>query len=170
MAVRFAFAALALILAASLCHADIGPVPEHPSVFVNMRKNGSSDLRVTKITYHCYGSGSTDTGSVTQRLADIPCAAGACSSGNSGWFYKFNPCYDFPEGYFSYELNGKEMKTDYFNNTQKYDSYAFIIDSESGKITSINGSAPPGPSPGCLPALALPLLAAAALFASGRDE
>jgi len=158
-----------VLLLMSIAHADIGPVPEHPSVFVNLQKSGSSDLRVTKITYHCYGSDSTDTGSVTQRLADIPCAAGTCSNGNGVWFYKFNPCYDFPEGFFSYELNGREIRTDYFNNTQKSDSYAFIIDSENGKITSYNGGTLPGPGPTCLPAFILPLSIAAALFASGRD-
>jgi hypothetical protein len=156
------------LIAVSFSFADAGPAPPSPDVAVYLQKSdGSPDLAVALVTYHCMGSNATDNGAVTQRLADLPCAGGKC--GNSGaWFYKFNPCYDFPEGYFSYELGGRTISTDYFNNTPGASAYSFVVDSESGRMKGSSTSNIPYPLSCCLPALALPALAAAALFTAKK--
>jgi hypothetical protein len=158
---------LALLLF-SLAAADAGPSPPSPDVSVSMQKSdGSPDPAVTVITYHCMGSNSTDNGAVTQRLADLPCAGGKCRN-NGAWFYKFNPSYNFPEGYFSYALNGNAVKTDYFSNTPGASGYSFVVDSESGKITNASVSNIPYPLSCCLPSLVLSVLVAATFIAGKR--
>jgi len=163
--VKLAAIAFAIILLLSLSNADAGPSPPSPDVSVSMQNSdGTPDLTVTVITYHCMGSDSTDNGAVTQRLADLPCAGGKCRN-NGAWFYKFNPCYDFPEGYFSYERNGKEIKTDYFNNTRGASGYSMIVDSETGKIKGNNASNIPYPISCFFPSFVLSAVMAAAFIA-----
>jgi hypothetical protein len=152
------------LLLLSVAHADVGPPPVHPGMTVTLTQNGNPDLRVSMITFHCMGAETSDNGAVSARIADIPCTTGVCRSDNGAGFYKFNPCNEWPEGYFSYVLNGKTIKTDYFNNTVQHDEYQIAIDSESGKILSTNGSNNPLPS-GCLPFFALPCLLVAVAFA-----
>jgi hypothetical protein len=167
----FVLLAVALLIV-SLCFADVGPSPPSPDVAVYVQKSdGTPDSGVALLTYHCMGSNASDNGAVTQRLADLPCTGGKCRNDGS-WFYKFNPCYDFPEGYFSYESNGRMISTDYFNNTINNSSgasgYSFVVDSESGKIKSANTSNIPYPLSCFMPSLVLSALATIA-FLAGKE-
>ena len=132
-----------------------------PKVTVYFQKNGSPDLRVTEATYHCEGSNSTETGAATQRLMAFSCSQGRCSNENSGWFYKYNPCYSFLPGFFSYTLDGKEMRTTSFTTTSKW-NHDIVIDSESGEIRAVDN--PPPPSP-CALGYILPFIILAAFVA-----
>ena len=115
-------------------------IPYPPDVTVHMQVNGSPDIRITKITYHCEGSNNTATGAVTQRMIDLPCSNGKCSNTNNEWFYRFNPCFDFHSGFFSYGLDGKELRTKSVNFPERGKSYDITIESESGTVKSAKKS------------------------------
>lgn len=112
----------------------VAPYP--PEVTAHMQVNGSPDARIMKITYHCEGSNSSATGADTQRMVDLPCSEGKCSNANIQWFYKYNPCFDFRSGFFSYELDGKEMQTRRVDFPQRGRYYDITIESDSGIVKS----------------------------------
>jgi len=132
--------ALALLLFVPLSSADVGPSPPPPDVIVHLEKNGTAESGIQNITYHCMGSASADEGAVSQRLVDFDCVGGTCT--NDHWFYKFNPCYDFPSGHFSYTYGGREISSDSFNNTEKRGRYEMTIDAPTGKITKKDAPEP----------------------------
>ncbi len=134
------FAALAF--AAPLAYADVGPTQPPPNVLVHMVKDGSPDASVSEITYHCMGDPSEDTGAVSQRAMSLSCSEGNCTN-EGAWFYKFNPCFDFPGGYFTYDYGGETIKSGSFNFTSNYTKYELTIDSPSGDIKSSFGSSLP---------------------------
>ncbi|MEW6723289.1 MAG: hypothetical protein AB1324_08550 [Candidatus Micrarchaeota archaeon] len=158
-ALKMAF--LALMLAAPLVFADVGPSPEPPKVVVNLVKDGAPAAGVESITYHCMGSVETpDAGAVEPQPIELACTSGKCTN-EKGWYYKFNPCFSFPEGYFSYTLDGKEVTTESFSFDESYSSYEITIDAPSGNVTSKLGSSVPG----CGSAFVLAAALLGALFA-----
>ncbi len=159
---RFLLIVALAVFLIPLAHADVGPSPQPPLVTVRMYTNGTPDARVTEITYHCMGSESSDDGAVTQRLMTIPCSDGVCSNNGTAWFYKFNPCFTFPPGYFSYEVDGSSVASESFNLSENQTAYDISIDSDTGVITSQFGSTLP--SGCCLPGLVLPGIVAGAVF------
>ena len=136
---------------ASFCFADIGPSPTPPGVTVYLVKDGAPFTNITTITYHCMGQNSTDEGSVTKVLTNLDCNNGTCII--KGWFYKFNPCFHFPSGFFSYDYEGKTMNSDSFNNTENAAKYEFTLDVSTGHLTKLNKSTPPNPQPTPQPSL-----------------
>ncbi len=150
------------VLAAHVAFADVGPSPPAPTVMVHMVKDGQPDPSVDVITYHCMGDPSEDTGAVTQRAMDLSCSGGNCTN-EGGWFYKFNPCFNFPGGYFTYEYQGGRTRSGDFNFSGNYSKYELSVDSPTGHISSSFGSSLP--SGCCGSALILGGIGAGAFFA-----
>ena len=141
-ALKMAF--LVLMLAAPLVFADVGPAPPPPKIVVNLVKDGAPASGVSSITYHCMGSEETpDAGAVDPQPIDLACTGGKCTN-DGGWYYKFNPCFSFPEGHFSYVLEGQEVTTESVSFGESYTSYDITIDAASGDVTSQAGSSVPG--------------------------
>jgi len=150
-----------MLLALPLAFADVGPGPAAPTVTVHLVRNNASFTGISTITYHCMDSTGWNASSPVQPVpVNLSCSAGTCTN-DAGWYYKFNPCFSFPEGYFSYGIGGSEKRTDEFNVYDSSGSYDLTIDVDSGAITSGKGP----PSPGCLPATAILAVLAAALLA-----
>jgi len=146
---------LGLLLVLPFVFADIGPAPPAPNVVVRIVDNGAPASEVSQITYHCMGSNDTNvSGPVEPAPIGLPCIDGVCRN-DGGWYYKFNPCYDFPGGYFSYEFEGKTIKTENFEFAEKYSDYEMTIEAENGSIIKKTGSSLPS---GCLPALLMPAI------------
>jgi hypothetical protein len=155
------FALVALLLCVPFAFADAGPSPAPPKVIVHLVKNGQPEASVTEITYHCMGTADTNTSNAVEPYpVKFACSGGKCT--NEEWYYKFNPCFSFPEGYFSYVLDGKAVRTGTFNTTDKYDNYEMTIDAPTGQVTSSVGT-----SGSCLPALLLPAILLGSVFWSG---
>ncbi|HSB46824.1 MAG TPA: hypothetical protein VLD37_02335 [Candidatus Bilamarchaeum sp.] len=131
----------AILLAAPVVFADVGPSPEPPQVVVHMVKDGNPDSSVESITYNCMGE-TGDDGAVSQRQMDLGCSAGTCT--NSAWFYKFNPCFSFPGGTFSYEYGGERVESDSVGFNDSFNKYEITIDAPSGRVQSKLGSSLPG--------------------------
>lgn len=156
--ILFGLAVLALVAPA---FADVGPSPPAPEVVVHLVRGGAPVEDVTEMTYHCMGvEEGGDDGAVSPQTAKLACSGGTCTN-SGGWYYKFNPCFGFPSGHFSYDLGGKTVVTGTFNNTEAYSKYEMTVDADTGRITSTLGSTVPG----CLGAA---LLAGIALFAYRR--
>ncbi len=165
-ALRVLLVALFLPALASVAFADVAPAPDHPDIYVYLDKGGIPYGAISSITYHCEGSNSTDTGSVSQKLINLTCISGVCN--NDLWFYKFNPCY-LSSGFFSYDYNGvrKETRMLDLNGTG---TYTINVEVETGSTQVHYNNPPPGPPEpnpfyGCLPFFLLPLLLAAAVRA-----
>ena len=125
----------------SLVHADVGPSPDPPVVTVYLVNNGAPDTSISEVTYHCRGTESNSTSSMDPGIRVFPCTSGTCKN-TGNWFYNFNPCFNFPEGYFSYEVNGGRKKTNTFTPTGGQAQYSFTIDTGKGEIvgqTSTSG-------------------------------
>ncbi len=156
---------IALLALAALAFADVGPSPAPPSVMVHMESDGAPDASVSQITYHCMGDSSTDTGAVTQRAMALSCNGGNCTN-SGGWFYKFNPCFGVPGGYFTYDYQGSPVQSGDFSVSGNFSSYEMTVDSPSGEIT--NSSASNLPSGCCGSAFILAAIGAGALFAKRK--
>lgn len=154
-----------VLLVLPLCYADVGPSPAPPKVTVHLGSNGVPAADVSEITYHCMDSEITEPASAVEPHAiTLSCSAGTCTN-SGGWYYKFNPCFDFPGGYFSYEFGGKTVRSGEVEFTDSFTSYDIAIDAESGQVKSKFGSDVPT---GCLPAAVLPALLGAAMFLSRK--
>jgi hypothetical protein len=154
-----------VLLVLPLCYADVGPSPTPPKIAVHLVWNGAPASTVTEMTYHCMGSGVSDpTSAVEPHTTQLSCSGGTCTN-SGGWYYKFNPCFDFPEGYFSYEFEGNMVRTEEVKFKDTFTSYDITIDAESGQVSSKMGSNMPT---SCMPALLLPALLGAALFLSRK--
>ncbi|MEW6034992.1 MAG: hypothetical protein AB1529_00125 [Candidatus Micrarchaeota archaeon] len=157
MASVLKMAFLALVLALPLAFADAGPSPPPPKVVVHMVSGGQPEASVTSITYHCMDTTETDTSNAVEPYPlNLSCSGGTCT--NEEWYYKFNPCFAFPEGYFSYEYGGNTVRTGSFNFSDSFDNYDITIDAPSGQIQGKIGSS------GC--PLSLILLAVAGVGAA----
>jgi hypothetical protein len=153
----------AVMLASALSFADVGPSPSAPTVVVHMVSGGSPDASVDEITYHCMGDPTDDTGAVTQRAMAISCSEGNCTNEGGDWFYKFNPCFNFPGGYFTYDYGGQRVQTGGFNFSGNFTRYELTVDAPSGDISSSFGSSLPAGC--CGSAFVLAAIGAGALFA-----
>lgn len=165
MASTLRLALLALALLAPLAFADIGPAPPAPSVAVHLVRDGQPETSVANITYHCLGAETYGGGAVEPAARDFGCSGGTCT--NDNWYYKFNRCYTFPEGHFSYELDGRTVTTGNVSFDRDYLFYSITIDAPTGAITARTASDAPVP-PSCWPAYALPALLAGAALLSRR--
>jgi len=145
-----------LCLTIPLAFADVGPAPPAPQVTVYIVQNGQPETSVTSITYNCLGAETQKTGAVEPTPMTLDCSNGTCT--NSNWYYKLNPCYYFPWGHFSYEFNGKTIKTENMSFDEMYKFYTIVIDAPSGDIRSRLGSNAPLPSSCSLPSFILPAL------------
>lgn len=117
-----------------IVHADVGPSPPSPDITVYLVNGSMPETTITQIVYHCMGiEKDVGTGSVDPQLATLPCNDGTCTN-TGGWYYKFNPCFSFPAGYFSYEYKGTQMRTQTFVPEENKDSYSYTIDVEKGEI------------------------------------
>ncbi len=141
-AVHILMALGALALIAPSAFADVGPSPAPPTVMVHMVDNGQPDTSVSEITYHCMGDLTEDTGAVSQRAMKLACSGGNCTN-SGGWFYKFNPCFNFPGGFFTYEYSGGSGRSEDFNFSGNYTKYELTVDSKSGAISSKIGTSLP---------------------------
>lgn len=127
------------LLVFPLAHADVGPSPAPPSVTVHLVDNGQPASTIPMVRYHCMGVESAEAGSVNPYPVDLPCAAGICT--NSGaWYYKFNPCFGFPEGYLTYEYDGKHVRTEGVGSNTSYDKVDITIDAPTGQVSGNSGS------------------------------
>jgi hypothetical protein len=149
---RFGLVLMFVLLALPLVYADVGPGPTQPEVIVHFVKGGVVETTVSNVTYNCMGNKTNATGAVSQTRIVLTCVGGTCDN-NRSWFYKFNPCFRFLPGTFSYEFNGKEMETEMFN-TSSYTKYEMTVEAETGKITSTTVTIPQKP-PTCLPGFLL---------------
>ncbi len=130
-----------LVTLISVSFADVGPSPPAPDVLIHMEKDGTAETSIVTLTYYCMGSTNASAqGAVSQRVSEFACTNGTCTP--NGWFYKFNPCYDFPSGYFSYDYNGINVSSASFSNSEKHGKYEMTIDAPSGKITKSDSSDP----------------------------
>jgi len=161
-------AVMAFLLAVPLAFADIGPGPEIPDITVTLMESGQPAGGVESITFHCMGVESAEPGSVNPYPVDFPCSGGVCT--NSGaWYYKFNPCFMFEEGYFSYMYNGKQIRSESFNASTPGRNN-MVIDAPTGQIST--GGVQPGPGGLCgLGMVALPAaLLGAVAFGQARRK
>jgi len=122
------------LLALPLVHADVGPAPAAPNVTVHLMKDGQPAASVSEVTYHCMNVDSAEPGSVNPYPVDFPCSAGVCSN-SGGWYYKFNPCFGFPEGYLTYEYDGKQVRTETVGSNKSYDKYDITVDAPTGQVS-----------------------------------
>ena len=140
MIFRAAPAVLVVLLLFSLAHADVGPAPPRPSVIVHLIDGGAPATSVTWIAYNCMDAEEEDAGSAVAPIAvRMECANATCTNGG-GWYYKLNPCYNFPGGHFSYELEGRLVRTASFNWSGG--AYETTIDIRSAAFHE-----PPAPQP-----------------------
>ncbi len=124
---------LALCAVFAATFADIGPGPEKPAISVYLKQNSTPYTGISSITFVCAEPivGNDTESPVGDRTAELACSGGTCT--NNAWFYKFNPCF-YGTGYFSYSLDGKELKTESFSFS-KPGSYSIEIDVDKGTTT-----------------------------------
>lgn len=118
-----------------MVYADVGPSPEPPKVTVNLVSGNAPATDINEIVYHCYGESNSSDSVVSDRLVALPCNNGICKNSDS-WFYKLNPCFSFPYGYFSYQLNGIEKQTEIFNISEGQSTYDMTFDVQTGELKS----------------------------------
>jgi len=149
---RIAALALFLLLAAP-AFAD-APPPPPPAVTVHLVSSGQPVTGIAQIAYHCTEGGD----SVYETLG---CSGGTCA--NSPPQVSRSYCAYYPDGYFSYYFQGRNMTSQEFNNTHSLGSYyEFTLDAGTGALTE--APVTPQPSPyGCWPFSALVLAIAAFL-------
>ncbi len=132
---------LAILSFASISFADVGPSPPSPEVIIHLTTNNAPETSITRLTYNCMGgTDPSDNGAVSARVSEFDCVGGTCTK--AGWYYKLNPCYQFPSGQFTYMYGGIEIRTETFNNTEKHGKYEITIDAPSGRITKKDVSDP----------------------------
>jgi hypothetical protein len=125
---------LLALLVLPLAHADVGPSPSPPKVTVHLVTNGQPETRVSAIMYHCMGTDTTDPASpVEPHVVEMVCTSGTCT--NDEWYYKFSPCFTFPEGYFSYDYLGSEVRTESVGSNKSYEKYDITIDAPTGQVS-----------------------------------
>ncbi len=135
-----AVALLALLLAVQPAFADVGPAPPAPDVTVHLVANGAPEYSVQNVTYHCLGSTLTNVSNAVEPYpVDLQCVAGTCTN-EGAWYYKFNPCYNFPAGYFSYVYKGGEVRTATVNISGDYGAYDITVDAPTGQVVGSGGS------------------------------
>lgn len=140
MASKINLAFLIAILILPLAHADVGPSPAPPKVVVRIVEDGQPATSVTHVTYHCRGTDErNESGAVSPHPINLTCSDGVCTN-DGGWYYKFNPCFGFPEGYFTYEHGGKEIRTETLDRNKSYENYDVTVDAPTGQITANRGS------------------------------
>ncbi len=125
---------LIAILAVPLSFADVGPAPAPPKVVLHLMDGGAPAASVSQVTYHCMNVESAEPGSVNPYPVDLPCNAGVCTNDGS-WYYKFNPCFGFPEGYLTYEYGGKQVRSEAVGSNKSYDKYDITIDAPTGQVS-----------------------------------
>lgn len=154
-------ALLALILVLPMAFADVGPSPAPPKVTVYLVKDGSPAAGVSEMTYHCTAGEVSETASAVEPYPiNLTCSGGTCTNDN-GWYYKFNPCFSFPGGYFTYVFDGNNVQTENFSVGGCSSGCVVTVDAPTGQIESIRVSETPGI---CTPALVLGALLGAALL------
>jgi len=159
------YALILALLALPLCYADVGPSPDPPDVVVHLVSDGAPASGVSEITYHCMGTNVTEpSNAVEPYMMAWSCSGGTCTNEGAA-YYKFNPCFNFPGGYFSYEFDGKEVRSEDFDVGGCSSSCVITIDAASGQVESVRVSEIPSL---CPPGLLLPLLLGAALFLSRK--
>ena len=140
MASILRFALVVLMFCVPFAFADVGPSPEHPQVVVHLVNDGAPESSVSEITYHCMNTTDTETSSAVEPYpVKLSCSGGNCTNSGS-WYYKFNPCFNFPEGYFSYEFGGRTVRTEGFNFSGDFKNYDITVDAPTGQISSKTGS------------------------------
>ncbi len=144
MAPKTAVFFLIAILILPLANADVGPSPPAPSITVQLVTNGQPEPSVTQIIYHCMGTDERNaSGAVDPHPVILTCSAGRCTN-SGGWYYKFNPCFGFGDGYFSYQYDGREVETGYisslFSETGGDKYYYIEIEAPSGQFKSASSS------------------------------
>ena len=97
--------ALAALMMMSLAFADVGPSPPAPVVVVHLVKNGQPDTSISQIYYICDAISEPSDSPVGKNSVALPCVSGTCAN-DGEWFYKLNPCYDFPGGSLAYDVGG----------------------------------------------------------------
>ncbi len=153
------------LLILPLCHADVGPSPTPPKIMVHLVSNGVPATGVSEITYHCNGTDVSEPASpVEPHTIALSCSAGTCTN-DAGWYYKFNPCFGFPAGHFTYVFDGKTVRSEEVSFKDTLTSYDITIDAPSGQVKSKMGTNVPT---NCMPALVLPALLGAAFFLSRK--
>lgn len=152
---------LLAILVLPLVHADVGPAPSPPKVTVHLVTNNQPETRVSAITYHCMGTDVTDPASpVEPHVVEFACSGGTCT--NDEWYYKFSPCFGFPEGFFSYDYLGSEVRTETVGSNKSYEKYDITLDAPTGQVSGNTESS-------CnLAGFILPAIMGAALLSSRR--
>ena len=134
----------------SLVHADVGPSPSPPKITIHLvNENGAPETSIDEIVYHCMSVETGEDNALAPTPMSFDCINGACTN-DAGWYYKFNPCFDFPSGYFSYELNGVPMKTATFTPTPAQSNYEITFNAKTGEKTGSSSS-----SGCCVPAFIL---------------
>jgi hypothetical protein len=128
------------LLVLPLAHADVGPSPAPPTVVVHLVKEGQPASSVAQITYHCMGTDErNETGAVSPYPVNLSCSGGTCTN-DQQWYYKFNPCFSFPRGYFTYEYDGKQIRSEDWDLNKSYEKYDITIDAPTGQISGNSGS------------------------------
>jgi len=153
---------LAFLMLVAPIFADIGPGPAAPSLKVRLVRNGAPYTGDANVTFLC--SLATERGpppgAVEPGDFQLECSAGNCT--NSGWYYKFNPCFA-SKGRLEAVADGKSAVSGEFSLASG-GSYDFKLDLDTGALTNSSGG-PVGPSPGqCLPAAVLGVVLAAAFI------
>ncbi len=142
----FAFALMMALAALPSASADVGPGPVAPEIVVRMTEGGAPAASVKEITYHCMGTDVSDPQDiVSPHTAVLPCSGGACTN-SGGWYYKYNPCFAFPYGHFTYEYDGEIVRSGEFNTTSGAGRYVLSIDAPTGQISreAAGGACPAG--------------------------
>lgn len=134
MASLFRIALLFAALSIPLVFADAGPGPAVPKVTIHMMDGGKPAESVTEVTYHCMGVESAETGAVNPYPVGLQCTKGVCTN-DGGWYYKFNPCFNFPEGHLTYEYNGKQVRTENVGSNKSYENHDITVDAPTGQIS-----------------------------------
>ncbi len=131
---------LLALLVLPLAHADVGPSPAPPKVTVHLTEGGQFATSITQLTYHCLGTDErNESGAVTPYPVNFSCSGGTCTN-DQQWYYKFNPCFGFPDGYFTYQYGGSEVRTEdlsaLFGGSERKNTYYVEIEASTGQLKS----------------------------------
>ncbi|MBU0532047.1 hypothetical protein KKB44_00990 [Candidatus Micrarchaeota archaeon] len=142
------------LLLGTLVFADIGPSPSQPPLTVIFTQNSQVYDGPITLLYHCSLPVLPNSGGpMSDREVNMSCSQGVCT--NDFWFYKFNPCFDNGEGYFSYQTSNQQFRST--NPISFNDSGALVtIDIDDAYATTSPQEPPPGIP--CLSFLLLPMI------------
>lgn len=136
MASILRFVVVVLMFCVPFAFADVGPSPSPPQVTVHLVNAGAPETSISEITYHCMNTTDTDASSAVDPYPiRLSCSGGNCTNAGS-WYYKFNPCFDFPDGYFSYDFGGKSVRSEQLNMSGGLKNYDITVDAPTGQISS----------------------------------